>query len=594
MERWWCGHTHAFVTHTRMSALALGKGIGMRYGITNRLASRRSSAQRFVICVFALLALTVALIPRLSHAAVIDWSSTATTNVWALGLNWVGNTAPANSLNTDIARFDQTSYLTQPNSGTTSINGIGIGDGTTATATLTLTNTALSIGSSGITMFANAGAATLTGGSVKIGANENWANNSSSLLTISSAVTNTGNITPFALTVNGSGSGGTTIGGIISNGGTTGTTALTINTTGGVTTLSGINTFTGGTTLTLGTLKLSGSGTLGGTSSTLTVNGGTLDFNGTSQGVGNFAGSGGTILNNSTGTNVTLTIGNGNGTGGNYSGVIADHTSGTGTVALTKTGTGTITLSGANTYTGTTTVNAGSLFANNTSGSGTGTGTVTVNNTGTFGGGNSTAVGGISGAVTVASGGNLSPGQTGVGSTAILKTGALTLNSGSNFNVDLNDTTAGTGYDQASVAGTLSITGSNLVVTAGSGLSIGNKFFIALNDGTDLVTGTFSGLANGATVTASNNADTFLINYLDNGDSGTLGNDISLTCTGVVPEPATYLAGILALGAVGYHQRRRFAGPRSEVSLPARRSLTARREDRGQTSEADCERVSEL
>jgi hypothetical protein len=176
------------------------------------------------------------------QAATIDWSSTAGTTAWNQGANWVGLAAPANSLTTDIARFDQTSYLSQPSSGTTSISGIQIGDGTTATATLTLTNTALSIGSNGITMFANAGAATLTGGSVKIGANQNWANNSSSLLTINSNITNTGNATPFTLTLNGSGSGDTTIGGVISNGGTTGTTALTINTSGGTTTLSGANT----------------------------------------------------------------------------------------------------------------------------------------------------------------------------------------------------------------------------------------------------------------------------------------------------------------------------------------------------------------
>ena len=115
-------------------------------------------------------------------------------------------------------------------------------------ARLTITNTALSIGSSGITMFANAGAATLTGGSVKIGANQSWSNNSSSLLTISSNVTNIGNTTPFTLTLNGSGTGGTTIGGIISDGGTTGTTAVTVNrTSGGTVILSGANSYTGAT-----------------------------------------------------------------------------------------------------------------------------------------------------------------------------------------------------------------------------------------------------------------------------------------------------------------------------------------------------------
>src|SRR4029077_16106173 len=130
---------------------------------------------------------------------------------WNVGANWLGLGAPANSLTTDIARFDQISYLTQPSSGTRMISGIQIGDGTIATATLTITTTALSIGSNGISMFANAGAATFTGGSVKIGADQNWTNNSSNLLTINSNITNQGNSTPFTLTLNGSGSGGTTI-----------------------------------------------------------------------------------------------------------------------------------------------------------------------------------------------------------------------------------------------------------------------------------------------------------------------------------------------------------------------------------------------
>ena len=75
---------------------------------------------------------------------------------------------------------------------------------------------------------------------------------------------------------------------------------------------------------------------------------------------------------------------------------------------------------------------------------------VTVNNSGTTLGGSGT----IGGSVNVASSGaNLSPGSTGTGSTAILHTGALTLATGSNFRVDINGTTAGSGYDQLSVTG---------------------------------------------------------------------------------------------------------------------------------------------
>jgi len=169
-------------------------------------------------------------------------------------------------------------------------------------------------------------------------------------------LTNTGTITgaTFGLTLTGSGNGsissiiGTTSGAVIMNG-------------AGTWTLLGANTYTGGTTVNGGILQLSGAGTLGGTSGALTVNtGGTLDLNATSQGVGNLTGTGGTIVNNGGGA-VTLTIGNGNFGSGTYAGVIADHTSGIGTIALTKTGTAKITLSGANSYTGATTISNGIL-----------------------------------------------------------------------------------------------------------------------------------------------------------------------------------------------------------------------------------------
>jgi fibronectin-binding autotransporter adhesin len=134
-------------------------------------------------------------------------------------------------------------------------------------------------------------------------------------------------------------------------------------------------------------------------------------------------------------------------------------------------------------------VNGGSLFINGSTASGS---AVTVNNSGTTLGGSGT----INGSVNVASSGaNFSPGASGVGSTAILHAGTVTLASGSNFNVDINGTTAGTGYDQVSVIGAVNLGGllaSNLVVTAGSSLSIGQKFYILLNDSTDTISGTFA------------------------------------------------------------------------------------------------------
>ena len=123
----------------------------------------------------------------------------------------------------------------------------------------------------------------------------------------------------------------------------------------GLADLSGANSYSG-TTVSAGTLRLSGSGTLGSTSGSLTVNGGTVDVNGTSQTVGVLAGSGGTILNNGAAT--SLTVGNGGGSG-SYAGTIAD---GTGTLGLIKTGAGVETLTGANSYDGATAVNAGTLL----------------------------------------------------------------------------------------------------------------------------------------------------------------------------------------------------------------------------------------
>ena len=86
--------------------------------------------------------------------------------------------------------------------------------------------------------------------------------------------------------------------------------------------------------------------------------------------------------------------------------------------ALTKTGAGTLALTGANLYTGPTTVSAGTLLVNNTSGSGTGTGTVSVASGATLGG-----TGTIAGNTTVS--GILSPGNAGIGT---LHTGSLTWN----------------------------------------------------------------------------------------------------------------------------------------------------------------------
>jgi autotransporter-associated beta strand protein len=273
-----------------------------------------------------------------------------------------------------------------------------------------------------------------------------------------------------------------------------------------------------------------------------------------------------TFTNDSTTASLTIagdviasTSGMGSGTkilaleGGNglISGDIRDGGPGGATIALTKDGIGTWTLSASNTYSGTTVVNGGTLLVNNTLGSGTGSGDVIVN-TGigltTLGG-----TGTISGSVTVASEANLAPGNGGH-TTATLTVGALTLVQGSNFRIDINGTTAGTGYDQLRVSGLggpggANITLSNLIVSVGTTLTLGNTFTIMEH------TGGFQGVfAQGSTVTADN-GDVFSINYA----GGALGNDIVLTFIGAapVPEPSTWMGSALAIAGLAFMQRRR-------------------------------------
>ncbi len=110
------------------------------------------------------------------------------------------------------------------------------------------------------------------------------------------------------------------------------------------------------------------------------------------------------------------------------------------TVSVTKSGVGTLSLNGNNTYTGGTTVSAGTLLVNNTSGSGTGTGAVLVEEDGVLGG-----TGIIGGATTIADGGVLSPG-TSIGRLTFEDT--LTLAGGSKILWEFDGKeTAGVDYD---------------------------------------------------------------------------------------------------------------------------------------------------
>jgi autotransporter-associated beta strand protein len=170
-----------------------------------------------------------------------------------------------------------------------------------------------------------------------------------------------------------------------------------------------------------GGIVFTGSST-GGTSTVKLFGNGFLDIIGhTAPGVtiGSLEGSGNVFL----GAN-NLTVGS-NGASTLFSGIIRDQLSlsqGTSSGSLTKIGAGTLELTGANLYTGATTVQAGTLRVNNTTGSATGTGAVTVQTGATL-----TGAGTITGPVTVQSGAFLVPGN----SPGTLTLGPLALNPGS-------------------------------------------------------------------------------------------------------------------------------------------------------------------
>ncbi len=323
--------------------------------------------------------------------------------------------------------------------------------------------------------------------------------------------------------------------------------------------LSGANTYSGGTQLSAGILQLGTGGTLGSVSGSLQVTGGTLDLSGNNLGVGILAGTGGTILNNATGTNQTLTVGNGIATGGSYAGVIADNSGGTGTLALTKTGNGTQTLTGMSTYTGATTVSStGSLTV---SGSLSGTTSVAVNNGGTL------ILSGTSetlGALTPSAPGSIN------NSASVSLGGHATLTS----------TLRLTGTAQTESVGALTLS-QNSAIDLGAGTTANNLVFSSLTSysGTNLNVVNWTGNYYDPSATTENGTasqdrllftadpgETFansLSFYSDTGAFIGQGHDIAFGGAGggyeivAIPEPSTIYSGLLILGLAGYRERRR-------------------------------------
>ena len=183
-------------------------------------------------------------------------------------------------------------------------------------------------------------------------------------------------------------------------------------------------------------------------------------------------------------------------------------------------GTGTLLLNGNGNNTGTTTINSGTL-----GGSGTLAGPVAVN------------------AAT------LNPGLIGAAGSAAavgtLTTGALTLASTSTSVFDLAGSTS---YDQLIANGNVTLAGT-LTINDPNVFAAGTVFDLVHIASGGTVSGTYSGIVNGGFYTFGNQL--FQAEYT--------GTDFELVA---VPEPATWLAGFLLVGAAGVALRRGWTGTR--------------------------------
>ena len=320
--------------------------------------------------------------------------------------------------------------------------------------------------------------------------------------------------------------------GAVENGVISGSGGLTFSGPGKLT-LGGANTFTGDTRVGSGTLSLNHSNALAG--STLNMassDDGTVAFGLTGNNTYNIGGITGS-KNLAIGGNV-LSVG-ANNANSTYSGQVS------GIGSLTKSGTSTLTMSGASSYTGATVVSDGLLVVN---GSISTSILTTIQSGATLGGS------GAVGALTVQAGGTVAPGN----SPGILSTGNY--NQAGTLSLELNGTLAGAEYDQVNVSGTVNLSG---LLTATVGYTPVNDqlLFILNNDGSDAITGTFSGLDDLDTIDLGGYQ--WRISYTANyagSNTGTFtgGNDIALMA---IPEPSALVFFGLSTFCIVSRRRRK-------------------------------------
>lgn len=192
----------------------------------------------------------------------------------------------------------------------------------------------------------------------------------------------------------------------------------------------------------------------------------------------------------------------------NYSGVIS------GSGNFIRNGKGSTTFLAANSYTGKTFVLGGSLILNANQSSDF------VVDGGTLSG--SAAIGKLDA-------------KSGSVSTSILQSGDVNLSGPSTLNINIRNTTPGSGFDQLTTIGTVTLGDATLNISGSFTLSPGSELILVNNDGADPVSGTFKGISNNQTITIQ--GTNYLLKY-DGGD----GNDISLTR----PNPQFLTVGTIA------------------------------------------------
>lgn len=194
-------------------------------------------------------------------------------------------------------------------------------------------------------------------------------------------------------------------------------------------------------------------------------------------------------------------------------------------LGLIKDGKGTLRLTATNTYTGGTTVSDGTLLID---------GVQPISpmfvTGGTLGGF------GVTGEIVMNSTGSIvSPGE----GPGILTCSNFNANGTANgiFRAELNGPAPGSGYDQLNVRGTVSLTGITLNASLNYASTVGDQFTIINNDGSDSVTGTFTGLPQGKKLYVGK--ELFQISY-----TGGSGNDVVLSRLTTPPPPVLTIAHV--------------------------------------------------